>query len=188
MDQPKPDTKRAPTAVPAYVYALVAALLAVACAYLVWRDVENRAVIQNLESEKQRIQDQYEKLNGPSKQVTTALTELAAHAANEADLHSSQGNRKQALADIEQAQGLLSLAKKLTTCGCQTREMDPINAQLTKLAKKLQPTSEESVAPEPSTTAASPPPGPPLVKEIPKPHPEQPEVSGENNSGGEPDA
>ena len=188
IDQPEPAPMSRRRAVSTPLYMLMAVLLAGACAYLVQLHGENRVLIQRLQDQQQRAQDQYEKLKGPSKEVGEALTELADHVANEAELHSSQGNRKQALADVEQARHLLGLAKKLNACSsCPNRETDPIDAKLTKLIDKLQPTQEETARLEPPTGTSRQPPGPPLEKK-PQPHPEQPEVSGENNSGGKPDA
>ena len=187
MDQPEPAPRGRRAAVPTQLYVLVAILLAVACVYLVWLHGENRALIQLLQNQKQRARDQYEKLRGPSKAARKALTELADHAANEAELHRSQGNREQALADIAHAQHLLSLAQKLSTCvDCSAREVKPIDAKLTKLIDKLQPTQEETARLEPPTDSLTP--GPALENKIPQPQPEQPEVSGENHSGGESDA
>jgi len=186
MDQPQPTPKNRRQAVPTQLYMLVAILLAGACAYLAWLHNEDQKAIQQLQEIADKADEQRVQFTNSTKEVTEALAELADHAANEAELHISQDSRKQALADIEQARHLLGLARKLTTCDCHTPEMKPIDAKLTKLAENLQPTKEEAARLEPPT--GSQPPGPPLEKATPQPHPEQPEVSGENNSGGEPDA
>lgn len=187
MDQPEPTPRGRRQAVPTQLYMLAAILLAVACAYLVLLHSDNRALIQLLQNQKQRARDQYEELRGPSKAARKALTELADHAANEAELHRNQGNREQALADIAHARYLLDLAQKLSACvDCSAREVKPIDAKLAKLIDKLQPTQEETARLEPPTDSLTL--GPALEKKIPQPQPEQPEVSGENNSGGEPDA
>ena len=104
VNQPAPDTKRAMPAVPSRVFTLVTVLLAVACAYLVWLHGEDRVLIQLLQDQGQQARDQYEELRGPSKEAREALTELADHAASETTLHHSQGNRQQALADLDRAQ------------------------------------------------------------------------------------
>ncbi len=188
VDQPEPTPKGRCGAVPTQLYMLMAVLLAGACTYLIWLYNEDQTAIQQLQGLIQKTQEQRGQLINSSKEVREALTELADHAANEAELHSSQGNRKQALADVEQARHLLGLAKKLTTCDCHTREMEPIDAKLTKLIDKLQPTQEETARLEPPTGTSSEPPGPPLEKKILQHQPEQSKVSGENNSGGESDA
>jgi len=182
VDQPEPAPKSRRRAVSTPLSILVAVLIVGGCTYVVWLyNKDQTAIIQ-------KCQDERAQFVNSSNKVRKALTKLADHAANEAELHSSQGNRKQALADVEQTRHLLSLAKKLTTCDCQMHEMEPIDAKLTKLTENLQPTKEETARLEPPTGTSSQPPGPPLEKEIPKPQPEQPKVSGENNSGGESDA
>ena len=186
IDQPEPAPRSRRRAVSTPLYTLVVVLLAGACAYLVWLYNEDQTAIQQLQGLMQKGQEERAQLTNSSKEVREALTELADHAANEAELHRSQGNREQALADIAHARHLLGLAKKLTTCDCHTREMKPIDAKLAKLIDKLQPTQEETARLEPPTDSLTP--GPALEEEIPQPQPEQPEVSGENHSGGESDA
>lgn len=185
--QSEPAPRRHHQVVLPQLYMLVAILLAVACAYLVLLHSENRALIQLLQNQKQRARDQYEKLRSPSKAARKALTELADHAANEAELHRSRGNREQALADIAHARHLLSLAQKLATCvDCSAREVKPIDAKLTKLIDKLQPTQEETARLEPPTDSLTP--GRAPEEKSSKREPEQSEISGSNNSGGESDA
>ncbi len=187
IDQPEPAPRRHNQAVPPQLYALVAILLAVACAYLVWLHGQDRWIIEDLQERAQGSNDQYKKLSVPGKEVKDALTTLADHAANEAELYRSRGSREQVLSNIARARYLLSLAEKLKACStCPEREMGRIDAKLTKLIDKLQPTQEETARLEPPTDSHTP--GPALEKKIPQPQPEQPEVSGENHSGGESDA
>jgi len=147
IDQPEPTPRSRRQPVPAQLYVLVALLLLVlagACAYLVRLHDENRVLIQRLQDQQQRAQDQYEKLRGPSKEVREALTELANHAASDTTLHNSQGNRKQALADLDRAQRLLQLADDLKTCSCpsETKPIQAVQNKLDRLSADLQPTEQ----------------------------------------------
>ncbi len=200
VEEPDPETKRAPTPVPTYVYILVAVLLAATCIYLFWLHGQDQAVIQYLRNKIEQAQSQYKGLKDASKEAIDTFTELADHAANRGELHRSQGNRKQALADVAQARRLLNLAKKLTTGEHYTYEMKQTDAKLTKLIKTLQPTPEERAMLEPQHKTP-----PTMDKHMPIPNPypcstcnknkkrsqlkpEQLKVSGEKNSGGESDA
>ena len=160
-EQPEPTPRRHRPAVPPQLYALVALLLGVGCVYLVWLHGEDQMAIQQLEQLMEKANNERAQLNKSTKEVREALTELADHTANEAELHRKQGNRKQALADVQRARYLLSLAIKLTTCNCHKHKMKPIDAKLTKLTQSLHLTKEEVAMLESS--------GSPSEKEVPQP-------------------
>jgi len=191
IDQPEPAPRSRRRAVSSPLYMLVVVVLAGACAYLVWLHNEDRVLIQLLQDQEQRARDQYEELRGPSKEVREVLTELADHAASETTLHHSLGNRKQALADLDRAQKLLQLADDLKTCDCpsETESIQAVQNKLDKLRADLQPTAQELSELVPtegasgeqadSTSAEA---------KLDQAQPEQPNESGEQHSGGEPDA
>ena len=191
IDQPEPAPRSRRRAVSTPLYMLVAVLLAGACAYLVRLHDENRVLIQRLQEQQQRAQDQYEKLRGPSEEVREALTELADHAASETTLHYSLGNRKQALADLDRAQKLLQLADGLKTCNCpsEAASVQAVQKKLDKLMADLQPTEQELSELVPTEGASSERADSASAEaKLDQAQPEQPNESGENNSGGEPDA
>ncbi len=193
IDQPEPAQMSRRRAVPTPLCLLVAVLFAGACAYLVRLHGENRVLIQLLQDQQQRAQDQYdqyEKLKGPGKEVREALTELADHAASDTTLHHSQGNRKQALADLDRAQKLLQLADDLKTCDCpnETKPIQAVKYKLDRLIADLQPTEQELPALVPTEGASGEQADSASAEaKLDQAQPEQPEVSSENNSGGKPD-
>ena len=191
IDQPEPTPMSRRRAVPTTLYMLMAVLLAGACAYLVRLHGENRVLIQRLQDQQQRAEDQYEKLRGPNKEVREALTELADHAASDTTLHHSQGNRKQALADLDRAQKLLQLADDLKTCSCpsETKPIQAVQNKLDKLMADLEPTEQELPALVPTEGASGGQADSASVEaKLDQAQPEQPRKSGENHSGGKPDA
>ena len=191
IDQPEPAPRSRRRAVSTPLYMLVVVVLAGACAYLVWLRSEDRVLIQLLQDQEQRARDQYEELRGPSKDVREALTELADHAASEATLHHSLGNRKQALADLDRAQKLLQLADDLRTCNCpsETESIQAVQNKLDKLMADLQPTEQElsELVPTEGTSSKQADSASAEAK-VDQAQPEQPNESGEQYSGGEPDA
>ncbi len=191
MNQPEPTPRSRRQVVPGQLYVLVALLLAGACAYLAWLHNEDQTAIQRLQGLMQKTQEQRTQLIKSSKTVREALTELADHAVNEAELHRSQRSRKQALADLDRAQKLLGLAENLKTCSCPS-ETEPVRAVQNKLDKLIadrQPTEQdlseivptEGTSSEQADSASA-------EGKSDNAQPEQPNKSGENNSGGEPDA
>jgi len=191
IDQPEPAPRSRRPAVSTPLYMLVALVLAGACAYLVWLHGEDRMLIQVLQDHEQRARDQYQELRGPSTEVREALTEMADHAASETTLHHSLGNRKQALADLDRAQKLLQLADGLKTCNCpsETESIQAVQNKLDKLRAGLQPTEQELSELVPTEGASSEQADSASAEaKLDQAQPEQPNKSGEQHSGGEPDA
>ncbi len=188
-DESQPPPPRKSGGPSAGLYGLLAVVLAGACAYLVWVHQENQAAIRQLEARVQSDKNAYTKLEDASEKVIDDLIQLADHAASETKLHCRLGNRKQALADLEHAQKLLALAEALETCGCPSEASQAVKDKLDELVADLQPPKQELSQLAPSEGAdrqqadsAS------AEEKMHQPRPEQPNISGEKPSGGEPDA
>jgi len=166
-------------------------LLVVACSYLAVLYQENRVAIQQLQAGMRLATRDYRQLKDAGAKVRDALIQLADHAVSETTLHHRLGNRKQALADLDRAQKLLALADNLKTCNCPS-ETEPIQAvkdKLDKLIADLQPTKQELSQLAPAEGASSKQADSASAEaNLGQAQPEQPNKSGEQHSGGEPDA
>jgi len=171
------------------LYGLLAVVLAGACVYLAWLHQENRAAIRQLEARVHRARNAHTKIEYASKKVRDNLIQLADYAASETKLHHRLGNRKQALADLDRAQKLLALAEDLDTCGCQGKASQAVKDKLGELIADLQLTKQElsqlassegADSRQADSTSAE--------AKSDQTQPEQPNESGEQHSGGEPDA
>ena len=125
------------------LYAFLAFVLAVACAFLVWERNENVAALASLEESVPGLKDQRDELRTRQDEVGDALVNLSDYAAAQAELHHSLGKRKQALADLDQAICLFELAKKMGKCGCGDTHGGQVDRKIKAVRKVLRPTKEE---------------------------------------------
>ena len=128
---------------PVIVVVLLAVLLALACAYLIWERYENATAVGRLQKQVQRQESKQTELAETMTEVGDALVELSEYAASEAELHHGLGNRKQALADLDRATHLLDLAQDLGNCLCAGKPAKRVNNKLKGLVALLEPTEEE---------------------------------------------
>jgi len=186
-----PPQRRSPGSRRVELYAFLAFVLAVACAYLIWERNETVVITEQMQEQLQVLQKQRDRWNAARDEVGEALVELSDHAAGEAELHHSQKNRKQALADLDQALYLFRLAEKMGKCGCGDTHGGQVDEKIKAVIKALQPTEEElprlaaeteSPSEEEGGEQAQPEESAPARQPA-----EQAEPRAEENSGGEPD-
>ncbi len=125
------------------MYAFLAFVLAVACAFLVWERNETAATTKQMQKRLQVLQDRWDKIQARQEGVGDALVNLSDHAVAEAELHHSLGKRKQALADIDRAMHLFELAEKMGKCGCGDTLGAQVKRKMKAVIETLQPTEEE---------------------------------------------
>ncbi len=125
------------------LYAFLAFVLAVACAFLVWERNETTATTKQMQKRLQALQDRRDKEQVRQEGVGDALVNLSDHAVAEAELHHSLGNRKQALANIDRAMHLFELAEKMGKCGCRDTAGAQVKRKMKALVEALKPTEGE---------------------------------------------
>ncbi|MHC3129141.1 MAG: hypothetical protein IBV52_03595 [Candidatus Bathyarchaeota archaeon] len=192
-EEPQPPPERKPARRWTVLGMLGFLLLAAACSYLAVVYQENRAAMQRLQAGVERAMRDHRQLQDASTEVRGALIQLADHAVSETTLHHRLGHRKQALADLDRAQKLLALAENLKTCNCpsETESIQAVAVQdkLDKLIADIQPIQQELSQPAPAEEASSEQADSASAEaKLDQAQPEQPNKSGEQYSGGEPDA
>ncbi len=185
-----PPKRRSPGSRRLELYAFLAFVLAVACAYLIWERNETVVTTEQMQERLQVLEKQQDQWKTARDEVGEALVELSDHAAGEAELHHSQKNRKQTLADLDQALHLFELAEKMGKCGCGDTRGGEVDEKIKAVIKALQPTEEElpRLAAEAETESPSEEEGGEQAQPEESAPAEQPaESRAEENSGGEPD-